>query len=144
MNFQLSMYDMIVGHICRCLSALVGMPTSHAEPISVLRYLPGEEYKSHYDYFTVDEQGMPQVQDTNGQRIVTVFMYLNKTDAGGETEFPRLAIKVLPEKGKAVAFLNCDAKGQPDLDTLHAGLPVIRGEKWLATLWFRERSFIWI
>ncbi|HVA54369.1 MAG TPA: 2OG-Fe(II) oxygenase [Gammaproteobacteria bacterium] len=144
MNYQLSMYDMVVGYICRRLSALVGMPASHAEPISVLRYLPGEEYKPHYDYFTVDEHSMPQVQDANGQRTVTVFMYLNKVDAGGETEFPRLAIKVLPEKGTAVAFLNCDAKGQPDLDTLHAGLPVIRGEKWLATVWFRERPFIWI
>ncbi|MGA9854166.1 MAG: 2OG-Fe(II) oxygenase [Gammaproteobacteria bacterium] len=144
MNYQLSMYDMVVGYICRCLSSLVDMPASHAEPISVLRYLPGEEYKPHYDYFAVDERGKPQIQDTNGQRIVTVFMYLNNVDEGGETEFPRLAIKVLPEKGKAVAFLNCDAKGQPDPDSLHAGLPVISGEKWLATLWFRERPFVWI
>jgi len=144
MNYQLSMYDMVVGHICRRLAALVDLPTSHAEPISVLRYLPGEEYKPHHDYFTADEQGMPQVQDANGQRTVTVFMYLNKVDEGGETEFPRLSIKVLPEKGKAVAFPNCDAKGQPDPDSLHAGLPVIQGEKWLATLWFRERPFVWI
>ncbi len=144
MNFQLSMYDMIVGHICRRLAALVGMPTSHAEPISVLRYLPGEEYKPHYDYFAVDERGMPQVQDANGQRAVTVFIYLNQVDAGGETDFPRLLIKVHPEKGKAVTFMNCDASGQPNQDTLHAGLPVIRGEKWLATLWFRERPFVWI
>jgi prolyl 4-hydroxylase len=144
MNYPLSMYDMAIGFVCRRLAAQVDMPASHAEPISVLRYLPGEEYRPHYDYFNMDQHGKPQVQDTNGQRTVTVFIYLNKVDEGGETEFPRLAVKVFPEKGKAVAFLNCDTQGQPDPDTLHAGLPVTRGEKWLATLWFREKPFIWI
>lgn len=40
-------------------------------------------------------------------------------------------------------FLNCDAQGKPNPETLHAGLPVIRGEKWLATLWFWDRPFLW-
>ena len=143
MNFQLSMYDMVVGFTCRLLASLVGMQAVQAEPISVLRYLPGEEYKPHYDHFAVDEQGIPKVQDTNGQRLVTVFAYLNEVAEGGETDFPRLSVRVRSSKGKAVAFLNCDAAGKPDPDTLHAGLPVIRGEKWLATLWFRERPFNW-
>ena len=143
MNFQLSMYDMVVGFTCRLLASLVGMQAVQAEPISVLRYLPGEEYKPHYDHFAVDEQGIPKVQDTNGQRLVTVFAYLNEVAEGGETDFPRLSVRVRSSKGKAVAFLNCDAAGKPNPDTLHAGLPVIRGEKWLATLWFRERPFNW-
>lgn len=144
MNFQLSMYDMAVGVACRRLAGLAGVTATHAEPISVLRYLPGEEYKPHYDHFAVDEHGTPRVQDANGQRIVTVFVYLNDVEAGGETDFPRLGERVQPGKGKAVAFLNCNAAGHPNLDMLHAGMPVVRGEKWLATLWFRERPFKWI
>ena len=62
---------------------------------------------------------------------------------GGGTDFPRLGVKVEPERGKAVKFLNCDAAGKPNPETLHAGLPVIRGEKWLATLWFWDRPFLW-
>ncbi|MHB8425017.1 MAG: 2OG-Fe(II) oxygenase [Gammaproteobacteria bacterium] len=144
MNFQLSMYDMAVSVICRRMAGLSGMTANHAEPISVLRYLPGEEYRPHYDHFAVDEHGAPMVRDDNGQRTMTVFVYLNAVDAGGETDFPRLALRVQPQKGKAVAFLNCDTAGNPNPDTLHAGLPVMRGEKWLATLWFRERSFHWV
>ncbi len=144
MNFQLSMYDMAVSIICRRMAGLSGTAANHAEPISVLRYLPGEEYQPHYDHFAVDACGAPMVQDDNGQRTVTVFVYLNTVDAGGETDFPRLALRVQPQKGKALAFLNCDTTGKPNPDTLHAGLPVMRGEKWLVTLWFRERPFHWV
>lgn len=143
MNFQLSMYDLAVGIVCRRLAGMAGVEVTNAEPISILRYLPGEEYKPHYDHFAVDERGAPKVQDQNGQRIVTVFAYLNDVEAGGETDFPRLAVRVQPGKGKAVAFLNCDSAGKPNPEMLHAGMPVKRGEKWLATLWFRERSFVW-
>lgn len=144
MNFQLSMYDMVVGLACRRLATLTGRPTTHAEPLSVLRYLPGQEYKPHYDHFAVDEHGAPRVQDSNGQRIATVFVYLNDVEEGGATDFPRLGKRTQPAKGKAVAFLNCNASGQPNLDMLHAGMPVVHGEKWLATLWFREHPFIWV
>lgn len=143
MNFQLSMYDMAVGLACRRLATLAGKPATHAEPLSVLRYLPGQEYKPHYDHFTVDEHGAPRVQDSNGQRVATVFVYLNDVEKGGATDFPRLGKRTQPARGKAVAFMNCNADGQPNLDMLHAGMPVTRGEKWLATLWFRERPFVW-
>ena len=29
----------------------------------------------------------------------------------------------------------------PDVDSLHAGLPVQRGVKWLATLWLRQAPY---
>jgi len=77
------------------------------------------------------------------QRVSTVFVYLNDVMEGGGTDFPRLGVHVEPERGKAVKFLNCGDDGRPNPETLHAGLPVIRGEKWLATLWFWDRPFIW-
>jgi prolyl 4-hydroxylase len=135
MNFMPSMYDMAVGMLCSRMAALVGVPAKNAEPLVVLKYLPGQEYKPHFDY----------VPDTTqrGQRIATVLLYLNQPEAGGETDFPRLGVRVTPQRAKAIGFYNCDVQGAPDSRTLHAGLPVTQGEKWLATLWFRERPYDW-
>ena len=66
--------------------------------------------------------------------------YLNDVEAGGATRFPVADVTVPPRAGAAIAFRNLTADGQPDPDSLHAGLPVERGEKWLATLWLRQRS----
>ena len=74
-----------------------------------------------------------------GQRLASMVTYLNLPDAGGATDFPRRGLVVVPELGTGVLFNNTLADGAPDLDSLHAGLPVLRGEKWVATLWFRER-----
>lgn len=135
MCFQASMYDAVMAGVVRQIAAVAGMSADRAEPMGVLRYTPGQEYQPHYDYYS-DERH-------DAQRAVTVFVYLNDVEEGGGTEFPRIGVRIQPERGKAVKFLNCDASGQPNPQTLHAGLPVIRGEKWLATLWFWDRPFIW-
>lgn len=135
MNFLPSMYDMAVGALCNRLASLVGIPAANAEPLVVLKYLPGQEYKPHFDYVPDASQ--------RGQRIATVLLYLNEPAAGGETDFPRLGLRVAPRRAKAIGFYNCDEKGEPDSRTLHAGLPVTQGEKWLATLWFRDRRYDW-
>jgi prolyl 4-hydroxylase len=133
--FKLSMYDAITASIWARFSLLAGLPAEHAEPLVVQRYQVGQEYKRHRDYFTDSTH--------TSQRMVTVFAYLNDVEAGGNTAFPILGVSVRPERGKAVRFINCRPGGKPDPDTLHAGLPVIRGEKWLATLWFWDRPFDW-
>ena len=69
-----------------------------------------------------------------GNRTRTICVYLNHVEAGGETVFPRADVSVAPVPGRAVVFDKLFADGQPDLESLHAGLPVTRGEKWLATL----------
>lgn len=135
MHFKPSMYDAVTGRIWTRLSRLAGLPAEHAEPLVVLRYGPGQEYKPHRDYFTDAKN--------KAQRIVTVFVYLNDVEAGGDTAFPVLGMSVQPERGKAVKFLNCHEDGTPNPDTLHAGMPVVRGEKWLATLWFWDRPHPW-
>ena len=133
--FKLSMYDSITAAIWARFSVLAGLPAEHAEPLVVQRYRVGQEYKQHRDYYSDKKH--------TSQRMVTVFAYLNDVEAGGNTAFPVLGVSVRPERGKAVKFVNCDPTGKPNPDTLHAGLPVIRGEKWLATLWFWDRPFMW-
>jgi len=135
MHFQPSMYDTAVYLSLRCIANVAGQPMEHAEPLGILRYGPGQEYKPHYDYYSDDRH--------EAQRVSTVFVYLNDVAEGGGTDFPRLQARVEPARGKAVKFLNCGPDGKPNPDTLHAGLPVIRGEKWLATLWFWDRPFLW-
>ncbi len=71
----------------------------------------------------------------------TICVYLNEPEAGGETEFPVAGLIVDPQAGRAVIFDNLLADGSPDVDSLHAGLPVVRGEKWLATLWLRQGRY---
>jgi prolyl 4-hydroxylase len=68
-------------------------------------------------------------------------MYLLPPEEGGETEFPDAGVTVVPKQGSAVYFEYQDAQGRLDHLTLHAGLPVIRGTKWIATRWIRERAF---
>ena len=57
------------------------------------------------------------------------------------TDFPAIGVTVAPSPGRAVVFDNLDDEGQSDPESLHAELPVQRGEKWLATLGLRERRY---
>lgn len=110
-----------------------------AEHLVVLRYGPGDEYRPHRDYLPPD--GLARHRPDAGNRTRTICVYLNQVEAGGETVFPRGDVTVSPVAGRAVVFDNLFADGQPDPESLHAGLPVTSGEKWLATLWLRERRY---
>ena len=111
------------------------------EPIQILHYMPGAEYKPHWDYFDPAHPGNEKVLATGGQRVATLVMYLNGVESGGSTVFPEVGIDVLPRKGNAVYFAYATEDGQLDRRTLHGGSPVIAGEKWIATKWLRERAY---
>ena len=117
------------------------VPITHAEPLVLLRYLPSEEYKPHRDYLPPSAPGNSPRPDQPGQRLHTVFSYLADVEDGGETEFPQLGVRIAPRRGRVVHFVNLLPNGEPDARTLHAGLPVRAGTKWLATLWTRERRY---
>jgi len=121
------------------LASAAGMELVNAEHLVVLRYAPGEQYRPHRDYHPPGE--MARHRPESGNRTRTICTYLNAVEAGGETEFPHAGITVAPAPGRAVVFDNLHPDGRPDPDSLHAGLPVTRGEKWLATLWLRERAY---
>lgn len=125
-------------HLQRRLCRLLDLPFVNAEPLSLLRYQPSQEYRPHRDYLTPSSLAAPEGQRT-GQRTHTVFVYLTDVGNGGETDFPELSVRISPQLGRAVMFRNVDSDGRPDPRTLHAGMPVVDGEKWLGTLWLRER-----
>ena len=72
--------------------------------------------------------------------MVTALAYLNEVKEGGQTGFPKLNIEVKPKKGDCLVFHNT-LRDSTDIHpySLHAGKPVISGEKWAVNLWFRER-----
>ncbi len=119
------------------MAAIAGGRLIEAEPLAVLRYGPGEQYRPHYDSLNPNAEG--QHLDHYGQRRTTLCCYLNPVEAGGATDFPNIGVRVEPIPGRAVVFDNLTADGLRHPDSLHAGMPVEAGEKWLATLWLRER-----
>jgi len=117
----------------------LGWPVENGEGIQVLHYVPGTEYKPHYDYFDPKEPGSATIVKRGGQRVGTLVMYLNTPEKGGGTTFPDVFLEVAPQRGNAVFFSY--ERPHPSTQTLHGGAPVIAGEKWIATKWLREREF---
>lgn len=113
----------------RRLAAASGTDPAQGEPLQVLRYAPGQQYRPHID-------AIPGMEN---QRILTVLVYLNDDFEGGETHFLDAGLTVRARRGDALLFRNADAEGRPDKAALHAGLPVRRGVKLLASRWIRAR-----
>jgi len=118
----------------RRLAAASGTDVRSGEPLQVLHYAPGEQYHEHSDALP----GVPPHQ----QRVLTFLVYLNEDFDGGETSFPALGIKVRGRTGDGLLFRNAAADGQPDPRAIHAGLPVTRGVKHLASRWIRAAPLV--
>jgi len=131
----------LVQKIEKRISEITAIPVENGEGIQILNYIDGGEYKPHYDYFPDNEGGRANMSEA-GQRIITIVMYLNDVAAGGATIFPEINMNIYPKKGSALYFSYFNGAGQPDPLTLHGGSPVIEGEKWIATKWLRENSFL--
>jgi prolyl 4-hydroxylase len=120
------------------VSEKTGIPTSHAENIQVVKYNKNEEYKPHHDAAFYDIEGfLDGIFFYGGPRVLTVLIYLNDEFEGGETNFPNLKLKTKPEKNKAIMFQPLNkTKLYLHKKAVHAGLPVKKGTKWIANVWF--------
>lgn len=127
----------LVGRIEQRLAELLDMPVNHGEGLQILHYLPGQEYEPHFDWFDPELPSYAPITAVGGQRIASIVMYLNTPEQGGGTAFPAVGLTVTARRGSAVYF----AYDSGDKSSLHAGLPVIKGEKWIATKWLRERAY---
>lgn len=132
-----------ISRLDRRIAHVSGIPLERSEGIQVMRYKPGGQYKAHHDYFPMHLPGskVQTVAAKGGQRCATMLMYLQPPASGGETEFPDVGFRMIPKQGSAVYFEYMDGDGNVDSKTLHAGLPVIAGVKWIATRWLRELAF---
>ena len=119
------------------LSMLAAVSYKQGETLNILRYRIGEEYRPHHDFLASSERDLAR----RGQRIRTALIYLNEDFEGGETHFLMPDIKFLGAPGDVIVFDNVDEEGRPDVSARHASLPVRRGEKWIASLWFRDQPY---
>jgi hypothetical protein len=128
--------DFVVIAVNRLLASYAGLTHEQGEFLSVLRYAPGQLYRPHLDCIPPGPDF-----DRNGQRVRTALLYLNDDYEGGETHFLAPDIQFRGARGDVIVFRNVDAALKPDPLSRHAGLAVTRGEKWLASRWFRDRAF---
>lgn len=127
----------LIERIEQRIADLVGLPVAHGEGLQVLHYQPGEQYEPHFDWFDPNVDGFKVLAARGGQRVASVIMYLNSPAGGGGTHFPKIGLTVCARRGSALYF----AYEGGDQSSLHAGLPVTEGEKWIATKWLREAPF---
>jgi prolyl 4-hydroxylase len=130
----------IVARIEARLAALAQWPAERSEGLQVLRYGAAEEYRPHFDWIDPSLPGLSKFLEAGGQRLGTFVLYLSNVEAGGGTSFPAVGLEVMPKKGGAVFFVNTDSQHVPDQLTLHAGSPVVRGVKFVANKWLRQRE----
>ena len=74
-----------------------------------------------------------------GARIKTALVYLNNVEEGGGTRMSKLNKTITPNKGKLLVFTNTyNNTNERHFLAEHAGMPVLKGEKYIFNLWFKE------
>ena len=124
------------------IAALLGIDPDHGETMQGQRYAPGQQFRAHHDYFHEGESYWAAMQASGGQRTWTAMIYLNDVAEGGATWFPQAGIKIAPRRGMLLTWNNMKADGSPNAVTVHEGMPVVEGTKYIVTKWFRENSWI--
>ena len=125
----------------RKLAALSGIDPAHGEPLQGQRYAVGQEFKPHSDYFTPGSADYDRFCSVAGQRTWTFMIYLNDVEAGGATRFKAVKKTFQPEAGTLLCWNNRRPDGSVNPSTLHHGMKVRRGVKYVITKWYREREW---
>jgi prolyl 4-hydroxylase len=124
--------------LSRKVSILTQKPINHLELPQVGRYYTSQQYLPHYDAFDTEEVDGKRFASNGGQRTVTVLIYLNTVQQGGQTSFPKLNnVNVQPVRGQALIFFPATIDGHLDPRTLHAALPAI-DTKFVSQIWIRQ------
>lgn len=135
--------DNITSLIFKKICDIVEKDYSVAENFQVIHYDVNQEYKPHYDSWDHDYTIQKNINNLTkgGQRILTALCYLNNIDEGGGTCFPKLDIEIEAKMGRLLVFENVYKNTNiKHHNSLHGGMPVIKGEKYAFNLWFKEMS----
>jgi prolyl 4-hydroxylase len=134
-------FDPFILKLQRRIDRLLNINPTYGETIQGQRYQQGQQFKPHTDWFPAGTAYWEQERAGFGQRSITAMAYLNPVEEGGATSFPELRIAIEPRPGTLLVWNNADADGVPNPWTLHAGLPVTRGVKYVITKWYRTRRW---
>jgi prolyl 4-hydroxylase len=128
--FGVATEDLVISALNRRIATVCGTDADQGEPLQILRYPPGGEFRPHHDF----------VANEHNQRILTALVYLSDGYEGGETEFIRTGLRFRGRTGDLLFFRNVTPEGEPDNSAEHAGLPVCSGVKLVASRWIWRAS----
>ena len=131
----------VVAAVEKSLDRLTGIDPVHGELLQGQRYGVGQEFKPHHDFFHTDQLYWREQAAMGGQRTWSAMAFLNEPEAGGRTNFPTAGIMVTPRTGNLLVWNNMDELGSPNHASLHQGMPVEQGVKYVLTQWYRERPW---
>ena len=138
---NLDPHDPFVASVSRRIDDLLGMKPAIGESIQGQRYMPGQQFKAHNDWFYTDQPYWKTERKRGGQRSWTAMAFLNDVPKGGATHFTEIGVSVTPKMGVLLAWNNAKEDGSPNPDTIHAGTPVVEGTKYIITKWYRTRKW---
>lgn len=130
--------DPLVKYLHLKIAQYLDIDIKKGESLQGQRYDEGEYFKGHYDYFTGESYDMHC--QSSGNRTHTLMIYLNDDFSGGGTRFVKLNKIVTPATGKALMWENC-TNGVEQEQTLHEGIDVQEGKKYIITSWWRENEW---
>ncbi|NWT61022.1 P4HA3 hydroxylase, partial [Erythrocercus mccallii] len=132
--------DPVVRALDGRIAAVTGLDLRppYAEYLQVVNYGLGGHYEPHFDHATSLKS--PLYRMKSGNRIATIMIYLSAVEAGGSTAFIYANFSVPVVKNAALFWWNLRRNGNGDGDTLHAGCPVLAGDKWVANKWIHEHG----
>ena len=133
--------ESFVKGISRRIDDLLGIDSAFGEAVQGQRYLPGQQFQPHNDWFYTSEKYWELEQARGGQRSWTTMAYLNTVEAGGETLFTEIGLQIEPKPGVLLIWNNALRDGRPNEGTMHAGMPVLSGAKYVITKWYRTRPW---
>ncbi|HEY7901305.1 MAG TPA: 2OG-Fe(II) oxygenase [Caulobacteraceae bacterium] len=139
-QFDILNADLIVQLVRERIAAATGLPTVAMEPPRIFHYAVGQQIKAHYDRVS-DGYDAYGATEYRGDRIVTFLLYLNDGYEGGELSFPKADFACKGAKGDGVYFAHIGPDAKPDPLSLHAGLEIRSGEKWVMSQWIHDRPF---
>jgi prolyl 4-hydroxylase len=134
-------YDPFVRKISRRFDDLLGLDPEWGETMQGQRYLPGQQFGPHCDWFFTEAHYWPREAENGGQRSWTAMVYLNDVEEGGSTDFVHLGLSMAPKRGAILLWNNADREGAPSTWTTHTGTAVKAGVKYIITKWYRTRKW---
>ena len=138
-TYWLNKSDPVALNIIQKVCNIDGHSVEQAEDIQVVKYEPNGYYKEHHDSCCDDNDACKEfVKD--GNRIVTMVIYLNDEFEGGATNFTNIKKEYKPKKYSGILFYPMNKYGDKcHENSLHAGMPITKGEKYIANVWIRDK-----
>jgi prolyl 4-hydroxylase len=141
-TYWLSKEDEVAKKIMNRVCKIDGNNINQCEDIQVVKYDPNGYYKEHHDSCCDDTDDCADFSEGGGQRISTMVIYLNDDFEGGATRFPNLDKDFKPKKYSGILFYPMNKNGDKcHENSLHAGMPITSGQKYIANVWIREKKF---